>query len=413
MPLTNEQLFRSAVTMMAIDGQIESDELGFLQHLQEQLQISKAIFDTAQSDVKQGTIKVHIPEQEKDRRMLLEILVQAACADGRIAPKEQRILDAVAKKIQISTQKLSQMIQAELSKSRHAKEAGPPPPPAAEVQAPTTCPKCRYQAVSPDDPLLGGQNGRGECPSCGIILAKYLKMQADAPQHQDNSEYSIAEFIEKTGQKEDLSRRFELESPYLLEVNLRGQVWTKLGSMIGYTGDITFTREGMMEHGVGQMLKKAMTGEGATLMKMDGRGSVYLADRGKRITILNLDGDTIFVNGNDLLALEKTVAWDITMMRKIGGMLSGGLFNVKLSGNGLVAITTHYTPMTLKVSPGKPVFTDPNATVAWSGSLAPEIKTDISFKTFLGRGSGESIQLKFDGNGWVVLQPFEEVYYSG
>ena len=170
-----------------------------------------------------------------------------------------------------------------------------------------------------------------------------------------------------------------MESPYLLEVNLRGQVWTKLGSMIGYTGDITFTREGMINHGVGQMLKKAMTGEGATLMKMDGRGSVYLAVRGKRITILNLAGDTIFVSGNDLLALENTVAWDITMMRKIGGMLSGGLFNVKLSGNGLVTITTHYTPMTLKVSPGKPVFTDPKATVAWSGSLAPEIKTDIYF----------------------------------
>ena len=238
------------------------------------------------------------------------------------------------------------MIQAEIFKSRPAEEAGPPTPP-AEVQTPLTCPKCGYQAISPVDPLLGGQDRRGECPSCGIILAKYIKMQAEAPQNQDNSEYSIAEFIEKTGQKEDLSRRFELESPYLLEVNLRGQVWTKLGSMIGYTGDITFTREGMINHGVGQMLKKAMTGEGATLMKMDGRGSVYLAVRGKRITILNLAGDTIFVSGNDLLALENTVAWDITMMRKIGGMLSGGLFNVKLSGNGLVTITTHYTPMTL------------------------------------------------------------------
>ena len=31
-------------------------------------------------------------------------------------------------------------------------------------------------------------------------------------------------------------------------------------------------------------------------------------------------------------------------MRRIGGMLTGGLFNVKLSGTGHVDITTHYEP---------------------------------------------------------------------
>jgi uncharacterized protein (AIM24 family) len=93
-------------------------------------------------------------------------------------------------------------------------------------------------------------------------------------------------------------------------------------------------------------------------------------------------------------------------------MAGGGLFNVRLSGTGLVAITTHYEPITLLVTPNAPVFTDPNATVAWSGSLSPEIKTDISFKTLLGRGSGESIQLMFKGDGWVVVQPYEEVYHT-
>jgi uncharacterized protein (AIM24 family) len=94
----------------------------------------------------------------------------------------------------------------------------------------------------------------------------------------------------------------------------------------------------------------------------------------------------------------------------VAGMAGGGLFNVRLSGTGLVAITTHYEPITLMVTPNAPVFTDPNATVAWSSGLTPEIKTDISFKTLLGRGSGESIQLMFKGDGWVVVQPYEEVY---
>jgi uncharacterized protein (AIM24 family) len=81
---------------------------------------------------------------------------------------------------------------------------------------------------------------------------------------------------------------------------------------------------------------------------------------------------------------------------------------VKLEGTGLIAITTHHDPVTLRVTPDRPVFTDPNATVAWSGSLSPEFKTDVSLKTFFGRGSGESFQTKFAGEGFVVIQPFEE-----
>ncbi len=78
----------------------------------------------------------------------------------------------------------------------------------------------------------------------------------------------------------------------------------------------------------------------------------------------------------------------------------------------MIAITTHHDPLTLRVLPGKPVCTDPNATVAWSGNLTPNFKTDISLKTFFGRGSGESIQMKFEGDGFVVIQPYEEVYFQ-
>ena len=75
----------------------------------------------------------------------------------------------------------------------------------------------------------------------------------------------------------------------------------------------------------------------------------------------------------------------------------------------MVAITSHYDPLTLRVTPDRPVKTDPNATVAWSGSLSPEFRTDVSLRTFLGRGSGESIQMEFRGEGFVVVQPYEEV----
>ncbi|MBS8264604.1 AIM24 family protein [Mesobacillus boroniphilus] len=226
------------------------------------------------------------------------------------------------------------------------------------------------------------------------------------------SRYSIEEFVNNTKQQDKGEGLFELETPRMLEINLNGQVWSKAGAMVSYRGQIKFEREGVLEHGIGKMFKKAITGEGTSLMKANGNGKLYLADQGKKISILHLQNEAIFVNGNDLLAFEPSISWDIKMMRRVAGMLSGGLFNVRLEGAGMVAITSHYEPLTLLVTPDNPVYTDPNATVAWSGNLQPEFVTDISFKTFLGRGSGESIQMKFSGEGFVVVQPFEEVYYA-
>ncbi|MGM0771397.1 MAG: AIM24 family protein [Halobacteriota archaeon] len=224
--------------------------------------------------------------------------------------------------------------------------------------------------------------------------------------------YSIEEFIEKTGQRDLGEGLFELERDRMLELNLNGKVWTKRGSMVAYQGDVKFTREGILEHGVGKMLKKKVTGEGVSLTKAEGRGKVYLADEGKKISIIKLDNEAIFVNGNDLLAFEDGIKWDIKMMKKITGMLAGGLFNVKLEGSGMIAITTHYDPLTLPVTKDTPVFTDPNATVAWSGKLKPDLKTDLSLKTFVGRSSGESVQMAFKGEGFVVIQPYEELPFQ-
>lgn len=226
------------------------------------------------------------------------------------------------------------------------------------------------------------------------------------------SRYSIEEFVNQTRQKDRGQGVFELETERMLELNLNGAMWTKMGSMISYRGNVKFTREGIMEQGLGNLLKKAVSGEGTRLTKAEGQGQVYLADSGKKITILNLAGESLFVNGNDLLAFEPSIRYEIKMMKKMSAMLAGGLFNIRLEGSGMVAFTTHYDPITLVVTPDQPVITDPNATVAWSGSLQPEIKTDVSFKTFLGRGSGESIQTRFQGNGFVVIQPYEEVYFQ-
>lgn len=118
------------------------------------------------------------------------------------------------------------------------------------------------------------------------------------------SKYSLDEFLSQTEQEDKGEGLFELETPHLLEVNLNGQIWAKAGSMVAYHGKIKFEREGILEQGLGSMFKKAISGEGASLMKANGQGTLYLADDGKKIIILDLQNESIYMNGNDLLALE-------------------------------------------------------------------------------------------------------------
>jgi uncharacterized protein (AIM24 family) len=240
-------------------------------------------------------------------------------------------------------------------------------------------------------------------------LAGHVPARAPVGPAGEVPSHTLAEFVAATGERDNPGDVFELEGAHMLEAHVRGRLWGKLGAMVAYRGDLKFVREGAFEGGVGKFVKKMVSGEASALTKIEGTGIVYLADQKKNITILRLQpGDVINVNGNDLLAFEDSIRYDITMHRRVAGMMSGGLFSVRLSGTGMVAIISHGAPLTLRCTASDPIVTDPNATVAWSGSLAPEIRTDISLRTLIGRGGGEAFQMLFRGDGFVVVQPYEE-----
>ena len=67
--------------------------------------------------------------------------------------------------------------------------------------------------------------------------------------------YDLTEFLQKTQEQDHQEGLFELESDRMLEINLNGEVWTKTGSMVAYVGGIKFEREGILEQGVGKLLK--------------------------------------------------------------------------------------------------------------------------------------------------------------
>jgi len=245
-------------------------------------------------------------------------------------------------------------------------------------------------------------------PKVEIIDDSDTKTVAQLEPLSPQQENSFEALFGKAVSSRKNGEAFQLKNDRLLDVCLNGKIWMKAGSMAAYFGMIKFTREGIFEHGIKKLMAKSTTGEGATLTKASGQGNLYLADQGKKISIISLGGHSLVVNGSSLLAFEETIEWDIVFLKQLAAIWKGGLFNVRLNGEGAAAITTTGDPLMLRVRPEEPIMTDMSATVAWSGSLAPQFKTDIALKSLVGRTSGDSVQMKFQGDGFVIIQPFEE-----
>lgn len=198
---------------------------------------------------------------------------------------------------------------------------------------------------------------------------------------------------------------FTLQNPRLLKVELsETTVVARSGAMVAYQGDVRFEHKG---GGISRLLKKAATGESLRLMEATGSGELFLANHAMLVHILSLSDDSLTVNGENILAFETGIDWDVTRVKGgTTGVLAGGIFNIALRGTGLVALVSDGEPLRLEVG-SEPVGVDPQAAIAWSGGVSTNLKTDMQAKSLIGMGSGESIQLAMSGQGWVLVQPSE------
>ncbi|PKV77470.1 AIM24 family protein [Nocardia fluminea] len=276
--------------------------------------------------------------------------------------------------------------------------SNPPPPPGQF--APPGAPPFPGQPGMPappsgapayPQPLHGQPGGPAQQPT-------YASQQGAQPVHSDLFDPSHAEVnglgIQKQGGK-------------MVKVGMNGEVMARSGSMVAYQGDLKF--EALGSGGIGRAIRQHLTGEGVPLMKVTGRGDLFLANSAADVHIIDLDGtDGLTINGANVLAFDTTLRYDIGRVQGAAGYASNaGLFNCVFTGRGRIAITTHGTPVVLTVD--QATYADPNAAVAWSSSLQTGIKRNDSFGLgrLMGRSTGEASTLAFSGRGFVIVQPSE------
>ncbi|MFF3553336.1 AIM24 family protein [Streptomyces tsukubensis] len=210
----------------------------------------------------------------------------------------------------------------------------------------------------------------------------------------------------------------EINSKMVEATLVPGQrLYSQRGAMIAYRGEVGFTPSTTGgSGGIGGMIGRRVAGEATPLMKVEGSGTVMFGHGGHHIQVVELTGDTLYVEADRLLAFDGTLEQGTVFLGAQGGVMGmvrgqvtgQGLFTTTLRGHGSVAVMAHGGVIELPIVPGRPVHVDPQAYVAHHGDVQNKLSTALGWRDMVGRGSGEAFQLELSGRGAVLVQASEE-----
>ncbi|WP_227997661.1 AIM24 family protein [Nocardia australiensis] len=218
-----------------------------------------------------------------------------------------------------------------------------------------------------------------------------------------------------------------------VDVGGSGGVVARNGAMLFYTGDVSFAPHqipgGQGMGGGGGLMRMAgrvMADEHERTMLAQGTGEVHYGFAGLEVHVVQMQpGATLRVEGSRLLANTAGLQSSVVSVMSSGGGSSGGLmgalrgaasgaltgqglFTTQLSGHGAAVLLGHGGFLELQVGGPNPIVVDPQAFVAAYGNVQTELKTAVSWRDAVGRGSGEAMQLQCTGQGVVYAQASEE-----
>ncbi|MFJ1824963.1 TerD family protein [Streptomyces sp. NPDC088178] len=202
-------------------------------------------------------------------------------------------------------------------------------------------------------------------------------------------------------------RRWTAQNKQLVRVDLGedgAPVLARQGSMVMYQGKVDFGYKGA---GFAGRIVGNATGQEMQLMRCTGRGQIFLAEDSAHLHPIELQGDSICVSAERVLAFDESLQYEVRRIEG-HGIPGGALFTMLFQGTGTVVVMTHGTPVVLPVTPT--TFADSDAIVAWSAASQVIVSSQVRLRYNAYPGhSGESVNLQFRGapGNFIVVQPYE------
>jgi len=208
--------------------------------------------------------------------------------------------------------------------------------------------------------------------------------------------------------EQQTQERYSLQNSQMLRVVLEGHddILARKGTMVAYQGLVEFDAE---YQNTTQQRSRAYTGEGLDLMRCHGQGTVYLANLGQHVHVVEVDQDGLTVDSSYVLAMDSGLHYEAIAVDSQYGIAGSGKYQLNITGRGKVALMTSGMPLLMQVTPDRYVNCDADAIVAWSTSLRVQMQAQThSSGVWRRRGNtGEGWELSFMGNGFALIQPSE------
>lgn len=198
----------------------------------------------------------------------------------------------------------------------------------------------------------------------------------------------------------------------VIELNGSNSAVIQAGAMQWYTGNLQSTTgvKGVGDF-VGKLFKGAVTKESAIKPEYTGVGTLVLEPTYKHILLEDVSAwgaQGMSIDDGMFLAADNNVKIGVVPRKTVSSALAGGegLFNLSLSGSGVVALESNVPREELIeiILDNDILKVDGNFAVCWSSRL--QFTVERSSKTLIGSAaSGEGLVNVFRGTGKVLLSP--------
>jgi uncharacterized protein (AIM24 family) len=177
-----------------------------------------------------------------------------------------------------------------------------------------------------------------------------------------------------------------------LEVSSRGVVFVRKGCVTWYSGKIRFAPEPGFQ---GTSLER--------ILRATGSGSLLVHDPGRRAYRRELNGQTLFVEGSRLLALDHGLTFRLEAIHDFRRNRRVDILRVQ--GRGSLVFSVGGPVLSHEVSRDFPLSISSRDLVAWTGELVAAVLDDQYLEEVMQPDVASPPKIRFEGEGTVMTEP--------
>jgi hypothetical protein len=190
---------------------------------------------------------------------------------------------------------------------------------------------------------------------------------------------------------EPAPRLFRVRDNGTVEITFEGDVLVRRGTVASYGGRITFAAD------------PRLAGTRAeNLLRASGRGSIFVADPGRRPILVELNDEFFSAEGSRILAIGPTLSFryepihDFPRRRRVDVL--------KIFGRGGLVLSPAHATFSIPVSPDYPLNVSSRDLVGWSGNLVPSVLPDRFLDEVMLPDGDDPPKIRFEGEGTVLTE---------